>query len=91
MFIQLRHKSLDVYQTSRELVKEIYSVSLLLPNEEKFNMTQQIRRAALSVKLNLSEGSTRRSALERRRFFEISRGSLVEVDAALKTAVDLNY
>jgi four helix bundle protein len=91
MFLQLKHKSLDVYQTTRELVKEVYAVSLLLPDAEKFNMVQQIRRAALSVKLNLSEGSSRRSVLERRRYFEISRGSLVEVDAALETAVDLNY
>ncbi len=91
MFLQLKHKSLDVYQVTRELVKEVYAVSLLLPDTEKFNMIQQIRRAALSVKLNLSEGSSRRSALERKRYFEISRGSLVEVDAALETAVDLNY
>lgn len=90
MFLQLKHKSLDVYQATRELVKEVYAVSLLLPDAEKFNMVQQIRRAALSVKL-LSEGSSRRSVLERRRYFEISRGSLVEVDAALETAVDLNY
>ncbi len=56
MFIQLKHKSLDVYQAARELVKEAYTVSLSLPDEEKFNMTQQIRRAVLFVKLNLAEG-----------------------------------
>ena len=91
MFIQLSHKSLDVYKASRELVKEVYKVSLLLPKEENFNMTQQIRRAALSVKLNLSEGSSRKSEIERKRYYEISRGSVVEIDAALETAVDLNY
>src|SRR5690349_20787589 len=91
MFIQLKHKKLDVYQVIRELVKEIYRISLHLPSEEKFNMVQQIRRAALSVKLNLSEGSSRRSEIERKRYFEISRGSLVEIDSALETAVDLKY
>jgi len=91
MFIQLKHKSLDVYQAARELVKEVYTVSLSLPDEEKFNMKQQIRRAALSVKLNLSEGSTRKSEKERKRYFEIARGSVVEIDAALETAVDLHY
>lgn len=91
MFIQLKHKTLDVYQAIRELVKEVYRISLLLPPEEKFNMTQQIRRAALSVKLNLAEGSTRKSPAERKRYLEISRGSLVEIDAALETAIDLNY
>jgi len=58
MFIQLKHKTLNVYQAIRELVKETYKVSLLLPSQEKFNMVQQIRRAALSVKLNMAEGST---------------------------------
>ena len=91
MFILLKHKTLDVYLIIRELIKETYKVSLLLPAEEKFNMVQQIRRAALSVKLNLAEGSTRKSEIERKRFLEISRGSVVEIDAALETAVDLNY
>jgi len=66
MFIQLKHKSLDVYQVIRELVKETYKISLQLPSEEKFNMVQQIRRAALSVKLNLAEGATRKSVLEKK-------------------------
>jgi four helix bundle protein len=91
MFIQLKHKSLDVYLTVRELTKEVYKGSMLLPAEEKFNMVQQVRRAALSVKLNLAEGSTRRSDVERKRYLEISRGSVVEIDAALETAVDLEY
>ena len=91
MFIQLKHKSLNVYSSVSELVKEVYKVFLALPDSEKFNMVQQIRRAALSVKLNLSEGCSRRSAAERRRYFEIARGSLIEIDAALETAVDLNY
>ena len=91
MFIQLKHKKLDVYNAIRELIKEVYKVSLKLPPDEKFNMVQQIRRATLSVKLNLAEGATRKSVLERKRFMEISRGSVVEIDAALEIAVDLNY
>ena len=91
MFILLKHKSLDVYLTVRELTKEVYKISMLLPAEEKFNMVQQVRRAALSVKLNLAEGATRRSDVERKRYLEISRGSVVEIDAALETAVDLEY
>jgi four helix bundle protein len=91
MFIKLNHKSLLVYKTVSELVKEIYRISLKLPAEEKFNMVQQIRRAALSVKLNLAEGASRKSSLERNRYLEISRGSIIELDAALETAVDLQY
>lgn len=91
MFIQLKHKSLDIYKAARDLTKEVYRISMLLPSEEKFNMVPQMRRAALSVKLNLAEGSTRKSEIERKRYFEISRGSVVEIDAVLETAVDLNY
>jgi four helix bundle protein len=73
------------------MAREVYTVSMQLPIEEKFNMVQQMRRAALSVKLNLAEGSTRKSPNERRRFYEVARGSVVEIDAVLETAVDLNY
>ena len=91
MFLALNHKSLHVYVAVRELVKEVYAVSTLLPPEEKFNMVPQLRRAALSVKLNLAEGASRKSSAERNRFVEIARGSVVEIDAALETAVDLQY
>lgn len=80
-----------MYAAVRELTKEIYAMTNRLPVEEKFNMVQQLRRAALSVKLNLSEGASRKSSAERARFIEIARGSVVEIDAALETAVDLNY
>ena len=91
MFLQLKHKTLDVYLSVTELVKEVYKLSVFLPADEKFNMIQQIRRAALSVKLNLAEGCTRRSAIERKRYLVVSRGSLVEIEAVLEVAVDLNY
>ncbi len=91
MFLDLKHKKLDAYIIVRELVKEVYLVSLKLPSDEKFNMVQQVRRAALSVKLNLAEGSSRKSEIERKRYYEISRGSVVEIDAAIETAIDLHY
>ncbi len=91
MFLNLSHKSLNIYQAIRELTKEAYKISKLLPGDEKFNMISQIRRAALSVKLNFAEGSTRKSSVERKRYLEISRGSIVEIDAAIETAYDLNY
>jgi four helix bundle protein len=91
MLIKLNHQSLDVYAAVRELTKEIYRISMKLPPEEKFNMVPQMRRAGLSIKLNLCEGSSRRSATERKRFFEISRGSVIEIDAILETAIDINY
>ena len=54
-------------------------------------MAQQLRRAALSVHLNIAEGCSRKSEVERKRFFEISRGSTVEIDAAIDIAYNLKY
>ena len=54
-------------------------------------MISQIRRAGLSVHLNIAEGSSRKSEVERKRFYEISRGSIVEIDAALDVAKELKY
>lgn len=67
-----------------------YRLTTILPPEEKFGMTSQIRRAALSVHLNIAEGASGRSDAERKRYYEIARGSLVEIDAALDVANDLN-
>jgi len=91
MLLDLKHKQLTVYKEIRNLIKEAYIITKHLPEEERFNMISQIRRAALSIKLNLAEGSSRKSVAERNRFYEISRGSIVEIDAAIETAVDLNY
>lgn len=91
MILQLNHKNLEVYKISRLLIKECYALTSLFPSEEKFNLTPQIRRAALSVKLNIAEGASRRSLIERKRYFEISRGSLIEIDASIETAFDLSY
>src|SRR5215213_7223714 len=72
-------------------VKDCYKATASFPQEEKFALTQQIRKAAFSVFLNIAEGYSRKLLLERKRFFEISRGSLNEVDAALDVATDLGY
>ncbi len=91
MFLQLAHTKLDVYYQTQAFIMEAYKVTKLLPQEEKFAMVQQIRRASLSVHLNLAEGATRKSLAERKRYFEIARGSLIEVDAAIGIAFELNY
>jgi four helix bundle protein len=91
MFLKLNHQKLEIYSASRDFVLESYKVTVFLPAEERFAMATQIRRAALSVHLNIAEGSSRKSEAERRRFFEIARGSVVEIDAALDIANDLGY
>ena len=91
MFLTLNHQKRDVYQSSKTFVLECYKFSKLLPADEKFGMISQIRRAALSVHLNVAEGCSRKSLNERKRFYEIARGSLIEVDTALDIAIDLEY
>ena len=91
MFLTLNHQKLDIYPVSRLFVLECYKLTKQLPTEEKFGMIAQIRRAALSVHLNIAEGASRKSQAERKRYFEIARGSVIEVDAALDIAHDLEY
>ncbi|MCU0387039.1 MAG: four helix bundle protein [Chitinophagaceae bacterium] len=91
MFLDLGHTKLKVYKQSRRFVVEAYKLANALPPDEKFAMVQQIKRAALSVHLNIAEGSSRKSVVERKRFYEISRGSIIEVDAAMDIADDLAY
>ena len=91
MFLQLAHTKLNVYKASQELALECYKITKLLPADEKFAMISQIRRAALSVHLNIAEGSSRKSQVERNRYYEIARGSVVEIDAAIEIAFKLEY
>ncbi|MGZ3846274.1 MAG: four helix bundle protein, partial [Flavisolibacter sp.] len=91
MFLKLNHQKLDVYQASRSFVLECYKLSKTLPPEEKFGMVPQIRRAALSVHLNVAEGCSRISRAERKRYYEIAGGSVIEIDAASDIANALNY
>lgn len=91
MFLHLAHTKLDVFAVGKELVLICYKVSKLLPQDERFNMTQQLRRDALSVQLNIAEGSSRKSVTERKRYYEIAQGSLIEVDTIVDIALVLGY
>jgi len=91
MFLQLGHTQKDVFKASKAFTLECYRLTKDFPSEEKFSMVQQIRRAALSTHLNIAEGCTRKSVQERKRFFEIARGSVVEVDTAFDIGCELNY
>ena len=91
MFLQLNHQKLDVFLIAKSFTLECYRFTKLLPAEERFNMIQQIRRAALSVCLNIAEGASRKSASERKRYYEIARGSIIEIDAALDISIELKY
>lgn len=91
MFLQPAHTKLNGYQFSQELALECYRITKLFPSDERFAMMQQIRRAAISVHLNIAEGCSRKSANERNRYFEIARGSVIEIDSAIGIAFKLEY
>ena len=91
MFLQLAHTKLDVFKISKEFVLSCYKETRSFPAEKRFSMIQQIRRAALSVHLNVAEGCSRKSVKERKTFYEIARGSVVEIDTALDFALELGY
>lgn len=84
-------EKLDVYKEARKLAKEIYTLTANFPGEEKFGLVSQIRRATVSVCLNIAEGSSRFSGKEQARFYEIAYGSLMEVVACLHLSSDLGF
>ena len=89
--LELSHKKLDVYQISLKLIEEIYKATRSFPKEEQYVLVSQIRRAAISVCCNIAEGASRISKKEKKRFYEISRSSLVEVDTQFEIAIILAY
>lgn len=82
---------MNAYEQTRIFTLECYKVTKLLPADERFAMVQQLRRAALSIDLNLAKGASRRASAERKRYVEIARGSVIEVDAAIGIAFHLKY
>ena len=89
--LQLSHKKLDLYKITLILIKEIYIITKEFPDAEKFGLITQLRRASVSVCSNIAEGSSRKTDAEKRRFLEISRSSLVEIDTQIEIALMLNY
>jgi four helix bundle protein len=85
------HKDLDVWKKSIELVTEIYSITANFPNEEKYGIVSQIRRAAVSIPSNIAEGCARFSDKEILRFLDIARGSLSELETQLIISKNLGF
>ncbi|HMC00270.1 MAG TPA: four helix bundle protein [Flavobacteriaceae bacterium] len=85
------YTELDVWKKSRELVKQVYLLTLLFPKEEIYGLTNQLRRSVISVPSNIAEGNGRQSNKETIHFLYIARGSLNEVETQLYLSYDLEY
>ncbi|VGO18246.1 four helix bundle protein [Pontiella sulfatireligans] len=84
-------KDLEVWQKSIEVVAEIYRISSGFPDSEKFGLTNQIRRAAVSIPSNIAEGSARHHSKDFIHFLRIADGSAAEVETQLIIANKLGY
>jgi four helix bundle protein len=85
------YSTLAVWQASMTLVVEIYRISSSLPPAERYGLTQQLRRAAISVPSNIAEGHSRRSRREYLRYVVMALGSLAEVETQVSIAARLAY
>ncbi len=89
--LKLNHKKLAVWEKSLKLIKEVYRLTAKLPKEEQYVLTSQLRRASISVASNIAEGASRKSIIERKRFYQISRSSSVEIDTQIEICKLLDY
>ena len=85
------YKKLNVWVSSISLVKNIYNLTRKFPNEEMFVLTQQLRRAAISIPSNIAEGAGRNSNAQFKNFLQISIGSCYEAETQLIISKELEY
>ena len=86
-----RFKDLEIWKRSRVFCSTIYQVTSNFPESEKFGLTNQLRRAAVSIPSNIAEGSSRKSNKDFARFLQITLGSAFEIETQLLIASDLKF
>jgi four helix bundle protein len=84
-------RSLNIWKEGITLVKRIYKLVEILPNEEKYGLKSQICRAAVSIPSNIAEGCSRSSEIEFKRFLEIAIGSAFELETQLIIIDELEF
>lgn len=82
---------LIAWKEAHKLVVLVYEVTKLFPKTELYGLTDQIKRASVSISSNIAEGFSRRSNLEKRQFYYLAKGSLTEVQNQLIVAKDVGY
>jgi len=85
------HKKLDVWQAAMKVAQMVYKITTKFPEDEKFGLVSQMRRAAISIPCNIAEGAARRGKREFRNFLSMSQGSLSELDTQLELTILLGY
>lgn len=85
------HKDLKVWQESMDLVVDIYKITKQFPKEELYALTGQMKRSAVSIPSNISEGAGRKGKAEYCRFLYIVLGSASELETQIEIAYRLNY
>jgi four helix bundle protein len=85
------HQRLDAWKLSFEFVKTVYGITAGFPSDEKFGLVSQLRRASVSVPVNIAEGAARRTKKEFRQFLYISSGSVSELDTLLMLSKELKF
>ena len=87
----MKYSELIVWQKSMNLVEAIYKATAEFPSEERFGLSSQIRRAAVSIPSNIAEGHGRKSTASFINFLSIAFGSLMEVETQIQIATRLNF
>lgn len=87
----MTHKDLEIWKQSMDLVIDVYQITSQFPDEEKFGLVSQMRRCAVSIPSNTSEGAGRGSTKEYIRFLKIAKGSLAELETQIEIAYRLNF
>src|SRR6059058_4948317 len=85
------YRDLRVWQTAMALVIEVYRITEVFPRDERFALTSQLRRAAVSVPSNIAEGHARSTRGEYKNCLSVARGSVAEVEVQLTLARALGY
>jgi four helix bundle protein len=86
-----RFKDLEIWKRGRLFCSTIYALTSKFPESEKFGLTNQLRRASVSIPSNIAEGSSRKSNKDFARFLEITLGSCYEIETHLIIAYDLKF